>query len=88
MSEFNFQRAFENVHQRLDEIATQTTKTETHLHGLIGNGQPGRIGLIEADIKSLKEGRQWARGYFAAMGAVLTILGILGHYLVDIMRGK
>lgn len=41
------------------------------IHSLAGNGQPGRVGKLEADVKILNEQAHFTRGAF-------WILGIIG----------
>jgi len=93
MAEFDLQRAFEGVHTRLNDIsAVQSESTahlaqvDTHLAGLLGNGQPGRIAKLEIAVTDLVEHKNKALGYVAALGGFLTILGVVGHYIVDMLR--
>ena len=81
--DFNFQQAFEGIHERLNEISTGQTEAKTHLKGLLGNGQPGRITLIEADVDNLKLDRARLKGYIGGIGAVVVALGWAGHIFID-----
>lgn len=97
MPEFDFQKAFERVHDRIgevhqdvsdkiDEVSKELTETRTKLSFLIGNGQPGEIQHMKDDIGELKDFRSSAKGYIAAISAVGAALGMVGHFLIDIFK--
>lgn len=50
MPDFDFQAAFDRLHDRMNELSTQVTEVRTKVVGLVGNGQPGKIQLLEADV--------------------------------------
>ena len=85
---FNLENAFARVHERLDEIKEQGIEARTHLHSLIGNGQPGRVGALEEKVGLLEKHNERSKGYFAALTAVATVIGGAMHYLVDLVRHK
>lgn len=85
---FNLQRAFDGVHERLNDIASTVTEVDTKMHSLVGNGQPGRVGVLEKDVEELKGHANKAKGYFAALAAVSTVLGGLLHYIIDLVKHK
>ena len=64
---FDFQRAFEGVHHRigelnarLDLLAQRQIEAATSLKSLVGNGQPGRMKLLEDQVHSLEDTRTQA----------------------------
>jgi hypothetical protein len=95
---FDFQQAFDNINSRLDSIVTEQTKgqvhlakVDTHLSGLLGNGQPGRIKEIEdgmakmaTSIGNLIQDRAYLKGYVAAIGLGIVLVGALGNYLLKL----
>jgi len=92
---FNLADAFERVHERLDGIKDQLSeakshlaKVDTHLGGLLGNGQPGRIKSIENAVAQLKEERDVTKGYIkgaaAIMGAAAVVLSALVNWLINL----
>lgn len=85
---FNIQKAFESVHERLNEIQEDTTASKTQLKALLGNGQPGKISLIEGNLKDLNEYKANAKGYLAALAAISTVLAGLLHFAIDLFRHK
>jgi hypothetical protein len=95
MPNFNLQKAFETVHSKLDIISKEQTdaaihlgQVDVHLAGLLGNGQPGRIKIIEDRVGGLVQQKDWLKGYVAAIGAIVVILGALAHFLVDVLLKK
>lgn len=85
---FNLQQAFEGVHDRLNDIDRKVTESSTKLHGLLGNGQPGRVGVLEKDVGELKEEASRAKGYMAALVGVGTVVGGAIHYVLDLIKHK
>lgn len=86
--EFDLQSAFQRVHDRLDDIQENTIRNTTKLEALVGNGQPGKIRLLESDIEELKEWKATAKGWMGSLtlaGAMLTG-GI--HLLIDYFKGR
>lgn len=51
------------------EIGERLATVETHLYGLVGNGQPGKISDIEDDIKELQRFKYWLLGSAATVSA-------------------
>lgn len=47
---------------------------ETDMHSLMGNGNPGRIALIERSVETLKKWRWWVAGAAAGGGGVISVL--------------
>lgn len=88
MPDFDFQRAFDGLHGRINEISTQVTEVSTHVKGLVGNGQPGKIQLLEADVSSLKEWRSKQTGIMYAISTGISVLGFASHFVWDLLRGK
>lgn len=88
--DFNIEDAFARVNDKLDRLGEMSTTTRTQMTGLVGNGQPGRIGVIEEDVDQLKEYKNTVKGWILGVGGIIVALGGLIHYLVDLMlmRGK
>ena len=49
-------------------------RVETQMYSLVGNGQPGRIALLERAVESLTRWRWWLVGAAAGGGAVISVL--------------
>lgn len=49
-------------------------RVETQMYSLVGNGQPGRIALLERAVESLSRWRWWVVGAAAGSGAVISVL--------------
>jgi hypothetical protein len=58
----------------VDKLASLHTKMES----LVGNGQPGRIGKLEAAVEELKKAR-WTIGGLVL--GVSTVASFLFHYI-------
>lgn len=65
-----------NVPQNEEEFKLEIWKTlarlETHVESLVGNGQPGRIRIIEKEI----ERHNW---YFGVLAGAWLIVNFLSH---------
>ena len=42
-------------------VIDSLARLETHMESLVGNGQPGRVSVLETDIEALKKAR-WTIG--------------------------
>ena len=45
---------------------------ESDVHGLVGNGQPGRVALLERAVDKLTQWRWWLVGAAAGGGGVIS----------------
>ena len=70
--EFDFQRAFESVHERLNDISNDQAEARTHLKNLLGNGQPGLCAQHSDRIARLERWRAWLTGALAVLGLLWT----------------
>lgn len=61
-----------------DHVIDALARLETDMKRLVGNGQPGRISLIETDVETLKKG-SWTL-YGVIVGISATVSSIV-HYL-------
>jgi hypothetical protein len=43
------------------------------MHGLCGNGQPGRIALLEVAVQKLQEWRWWLIGVSAGISGAISV---------------
>jgi hypothetical protein len=75
--------ALNHIASRVDEIRDLATKNATQMTTLIGNGQKGRIRILEENVEALNSHKDKATGYIAALIGVATILSVVGHWLVD-----
>lgn len=87
-SDFDFQAAFARVEDRITSLHVDVTETKTKVTALVGNGQPGEITLIKDRLTVLEEVKNKAAGYATAIVGFGTLLGVAGHFLVDLIRGK
>lgn len=67
-----------------EEVIERLTRIETLLETLTGNGQPGRIQLVEADVKELRETR-WRWG--GIMIGASTVLSLVGTWMYHVLFG-
>jgi hypothetical protein len=65
-------RADFNTYAR--DTGERVTALETDLHGLMGNGNPGRVALLERAVESLMRWRWWLVGAAAGSGGVISVL--------------
>ena len=49
-------------------------RLETQMYSLVGNGQPGRIGLLERAVESLSRWRWWVVGAAAGASGVISVI--------------
>jgi hypothetical protein len=86
LADFDFQSAFDRIHERMNEIHEQGIETSTKLKGLVGNGQPGKIQAIEAELKDISLWRAKIVGYLAAVSGVIALAGFASHFLFDYLK--
>lgn len=86
--DFDFQAAFDRLHDRMNDMSTQITEVRTKVVGLVGNGQPGAIQILQSDVSSLKEWRSKQTGIVAAISTLIGFLGFASHFVWDLLRGK
>jgi hypothetical protein len=56
------------------DTGERVSSLETDMHDLKGNGQPGRVALLEAAVDALKQWRWWLIGAAAGGGGVISVL--------------
>ncbi|MGH9404395.1 MAG: hypothetical protein ACRD3D_01005 [Terriglobia bacterium] len=66
-----------------EHVIDSLARLETDMRALVGNGQPGRVDKIEAEISSLQESRARGRGAIAAIGACAAALATAATLLTD-----
>ena len=49
-------------------------ETETQIHSIVGNGQPGEISKIKDRLGALERGKYWLAGAASVAGAVVGIV--------------
>jgi len=80
---FDFQTAFDRVHERMNDIEREVIVTKTKVVGLVGNGQPGEITLIKEELKDIALWRAKMIGYVAAVSGGIGVCGFLMHFAFD-----
>jgi hypothetical protein len=63
-SDFNF--TARNFSERVSTL-------ESGMHGLLGNGQPGRVAVMEAAVTALNQWRWWVIGCAAGSSSFVSI---------------
>jgi hypothetical protein len=56
------------------EVGERVSALETDMHGLVGNGQPGRVALLERSVDKLVQFRWWTVGVAAGGSGVISVL--------------
>jgi hypothetical protein len=67
----------EDFHQFARELTERVSVAETQLHTLVGNGQPGRVRLLEMAVESLKQWRWKTVGMAAGASSVICVIAWL-----------
>jgi hypothetical protein len=67
------------------QVISDLTELKTHMKSLVGNGQPGRIALIEQAVERHERYSQRTRGYIAGVLGVLTLLGSVTGWVLHNM---
>jgi tetrahydromethanopterin S-methyltransferase subunit G len=87
---FDFQEAFDRLQDKLEKIDRKVSELDTHVHRLVGNGQPGLVDKIENSVEKVKEEvaimkrqRAFTKGYIAGIGGIVIVLGWAGHFFID-----
>lgn len=61
-------------------IGERLARLETHMESLVGNGQPGRLTLVENEVSEIQRWRWKATGiYIGVSGAVSCLTAYLFH---------
>jgi len=55
------------------DTGERITALEKDVHGLCGNGQPGRLAVLEAAVSKLSQWRWWLVGCAAGGGGVISV---------------
>ena len=78
---FDFETAFDRLREQIREVNERAIRTETKLSALVGNGQPGKIQAIEAELAENKIWRARLGGIVFAL-TVLVSAGAEGIHLL------
>lgn len=73
-------RADHNNHAR--ETGERLSRLESQMYALVGNGQPGRIALLEKAVDGLKQWRWKMAGVAIAASALCVAFGWLMEYVI------
>lgn len=55
-------------------IGERLAKLETHMESLVGNGQPGRLTVVENKVSELQRWRWRIAGIATGLSAALTVI--------------
>jgi hypothetical protein len=70
------------------EVMEAVAVLQTQMKSLLGNGQPGRITVIEAGLAKLKRSRYIEFGYASALGTMLYgVMAVLGYIFQHWKKG-
>ena len=69
---------------KVTAVGEDVATLKNQVTSLVGNGQPGRIDKVEADVDSLKNAKNYAMGF----GAGLIFLEGAFHYVLHKMGMK
>jgi hypothetical protein len=72
LSEVQSLRADYNTNAR--ETGERLASLETSMYSLVGNGQPGRITLLERAVQKLQQWRWWVVGAAAGVSGVVSVV--------------
>jgi hypothetical protein len=56
------------------DTGERVSALETDMHSIVGNGNPGRLALVETAVRKLMEWRWWLVGCAAGSSAVISVL--------------
>jgi hypothetical protein len=56
------------------DTGERVSSLETDMHALVGNGNPGRVALLEIAVSKLSQWRWWVVGAAAGGGGVISVL--------------
>jgi len=56
------------------QVLTDLSVLKSQMDSLIGNGQPGRLCVLEARVEKHELGMQRVRGFVLASGVLLTVV--------------
>jgi hypothetical protein len=59
------------------DMESRTTAIETQMYSLMGNGQPGRIAIIEKAVERLNRWRWWLVGVAAGCSSLIGVIAWL-----------
>jgi hypothetical protein len=66
------------------DCGARLSTVETSVHSLVGNGQPGRVGLLEAAHYALSKKVSWMWGWAAGAGAAVGLFA--GGIMVEVFK--
>lgn len=72
LSELQALRA--EVNQYVRESAERLSRLDTQMVSLIGNGRPGRVGVLEIAVDRLERYKWWLMGASAAVATVASVI--------------
>jgi hypothetical protein len=56
------------------DTGERVSSLETEMRSIVGNGQPGKLALLETAVDALKQWRWWLIGAAAGGGGVISAL--------------
>ena len=79
MQPHEIQASLSEIFGQLRELNNKAADNAALMRTLVGNGQPGRIGKIEAKVEMLNDYRNKAIGYIAAISGLIAFLGVVAQ---------
>lgn len=77
LDEYNNNRSTQHL-----EVMTAVAELRTNMHALIGNGQPGRVGILERKMTDMLAFKNKTLGWSMAVASLVSIvLEAVAHYL-------
>ncbi len=67
----------EDLHAHTTQTADRLAKLDTQMYSVIGNGKPGRLGVAEEAIDSLRQWRWRMAGITTAVSTVISVFAWL-----------
>lgn len=66
------------------QVLADLAVLKTQMKQVVGNGQPGRLALLEGRLLEHEKSMQRMKGVAAAFGALLTV----AHLTIDLVLGR
>jgi hypothetical protein len=63
------------------ESVQRLTSLETHLHSIVGNGQPGRLTIVENKVSDLQHWRHTTTGIYIGVSTLVSAVVAFVYHL-------
>ena len=64
----------DDLNEHITTATQRLTKLETQMYAVVGNGKPGRLGVVEESIEKLMQWRWWIVGAGAGISTVVSVI--------------